>query len=67
MLEIGAAQVPQALSAARRLPVIDWHRSVKDFFRTKDMGGEWDTRFIHADEAETSVGLLFFPEMVDMS
>ena len=31
------------------------------------MGGEWDTQFIHADEAETSVGLLFFPEMVDMS
>ena len=47
--------------------VIDWHRSVKDFFRTKDMGGEWDTQFIHADEAETSVGLLFFPEMVDMA
>ncbi len=46
--------------------VIDWHRSVKDFFRTKDMGGEWDTQFIHADEAETSIGLLFFPEMVDM-
>ena len=46
--------------------VIDWHRSVKDFFRTTDQGGWWDTPFIHADEAETSVGLLLFPEMVDM-
>jgi len=46
--------------------VIDWHRSVKDFFRTKEQGGDWDTPFIHADEAETSLGLLLFPEMVDM-
>jgi creatinine amidohydrolase/Fe(II)-dependent formamide hydrolase-like protein len=47
--------------------VIDWHRSVKDFFRTTEQGGDYDTPFIHADEAETSVGLLLFPEMVDMS
>jgi len=46
--------------------VIDWHRSVREFFRTKAMGGEYDTPFTHADEAETSVGLLLFPEMVDM-
>ena len=47
--------------------VIDWHRSVKDFFRTTEQGGWWDTPFIHADEAETSLGLLLFPEMVDMA
>jgi len=46
--------------------VIDWHVSVKDFFRTTEQGGWWDTPFIHADEAETSLGLLLFPEMVDM-
>ena len=46
--------------------VIDWHVAVKDFFRTTDQGGGWDTPFIHADEAETSLGLLLFPEMVDM-
>ncbi|MHB1347545.1 MAG: 3-dehydro-scyllo-inosose hydrolase [Candidatus Humimicrobiaceae bacterium] len=47
--------------------VIDWHRSVREFFRTKDRGGEFDTTFTHADEAETSVGLLLFPDLVDMN
>jgi len=46
--------------------VIDWHRAVREFFRTKDRGGKWDTNFVHADESETSLGLLLFPEMVDM-
>lgn len=47
--------------------VIDWHRAVREFFRTKDQGGEYDTPFVHADEAETSLGLFLFPEMVDMA
>jgi creatinine amidohydrolase len=46
--------------------VIDWHRATREFWRTKEFGGNFDTPFIHADEAETSVGLLMFPEMVDM-
>lgn len=46
--------------------VIDWHRAVREFFRTTERGGKWDTDFVHADEAETSLGLLLFPEMVDM-
>lgn len=46
--------------------VIDWHRAVREFFRTKERGGEWETDFVHADESETSLGLLLFPEMVDM-
>ena len=46
--------------------VIDWHRAVREFFRTKDRGGNLDSDFCHADEAETSLGLLLFPEMVDM-
>ncbi len=46
--------------------VIDWHRAVREFFRTKERGGNWDTNFVHADESETSLGLLLFPEMVDM-
>ena len=33
--------------------VIDWHRAVREFFRTKEQGGEYDTNFVHADEAET--------------
>lgn len=47
--------------------VIDWHRAVREFFRTKDRGGPFDSNFCHADEAETSLGLLLFPEMVDMA
>jgi len=47
--------------------VIDWHRAVREFFRTKDRGGVFDSNFCHADEAETSLGLLLFPEgMVNM-
>jgi creatinine amidohydrolase/Fe(II)-dependent formamide hydrolase-like protein len=47
--------------------VIDWHRAVRQFFRTTDKGGKWDTNFVHADESETSLGLLLHPEMVDMA
>jgi len=47
--------------------VIDWHRAVREFFRTKDRGGKLDTNFVHADESETSIGLLLHPEMVDMT
>ena len=45
---------------------IDWHRAVREFFRTKDRGGDWDDNFVHADEAETSVMLLLAPEYVEM-
>ena len=46
--------------------VMDWHRAVREFFRTEEKGGKWDTNFVHADESETSLGLLLHPEMVDM-
>ena len=46
--------------------VVDWHRAVREAFFTKDRGGDYDTNFVHADEAETSLGLYLFPEMVDM-
>ncbi len=46
--------------------VLDWHRAVREMFRTKERGGDWDTNFVHADESETSLGLFLFPEMVDM-
>jgi creatinine amidohydrolase/Fe(II)-dependent formamide hydrolase-like protein len=47
--------------------VMDWHRAVREFFRTKERGGEYDTPFIHADESETSLSLFLYPEMVDMT
>jgi creatinine amidohydrolase len=47
--------------------VLDWHRGVREFFRTSDRGGVWETNFVHADESETALGLLLFPDMVDMN
>jgi creatinine amidohydrolase len=47
--------------------VLDWHRAVREFFRTTDKGGKLDTNFVHADESETSLSLLLHPDMVDMS
>ena len=34
----------------RRVAVIDWHRAVREFFRTEPKGGRMDTNFVHADE-----------------
>ena len=46
--------------------VIDWHRAIREFFIPIDREDSLTTNFIHADEAEASVGLLLFPEMLDM-
>ena len=45
---------------------LEWHRAVREFFEIEEYGGKFETRFVHADEAETSLGLLLFPEMVNM-
>jgi creatinine amidohydrolase/Fe(II)-dependent formamide hydrolase-like protein len=46
---------------------LEWHRAVREFFETTQYGGKLEDRFIHADEAETSLGLELFPEMVEMT
>ncbi len=46
--------------------VLDWHRAVREFFREQKYGGEYGTTFVHACEAETSLALYLFPEMVNM-
>jgi creatinine amidohydrolase len=46
---------------------MDWHRAVRELFATTEQGGEYDTPFTHADEAETAMGLLLFPEMMEFS
>ena len=47
--------------------MLDWHRAVREFFFPTDKKDSLETHFIHADESETAVGLLMFPEgMVDM-
>src|SRR4030042_1155255 len=45
---------------------LEWHRAVREFFETEEHEGKLTTRFVHADEAETSLGLLLFPDMVKM-
>ena len=47
--------------------VLDWHRGVREFFMPVERDDSLETNFIHADESETSVAQLMFPEMVDMS
>jgi len=47
--------------------VIDWHRAIREFFIPIDREDSMETTFIHADECETSMGLLLFKEMIDMS
>jgi len=46
--------------------VLDWHRAVREFFIPIDREDSLTTNFIHADEAETAVGLLMFNKMIDM-
>jgi len=46
--------------------VTDWHRAVREFFTPIDREDSLTTDFVHADEAEASVSLLLFPEMLDM-
>lgn len=46
--------------------VIDWHRAVREFFICTDREDSMETNFIHAAEAETSLGLLLFGDMINM-
>lgn len=41
--------------------VLDWHREVREFFFPVERPDSLEPHFVHADEAETSVGLLLFP------
>lgn len=67
MLEAAMQQFCKRYQLPGIFRVIDWHRATREMWRTREFGGEWETPFIHADEAETSLGLLLFPEMVDMA
>ena len=67
MLEAAVQQFTKRFQLPGIFRVIDWHRAVREFFRTKERGGKFDTTFVHADESETSIGLLLFPDMVDMA
>lgn len=66
LLEAAIQELQKTWNLPGIFRVIDWHRAVREFFRTKARGGDWDMDFVHADEAETSVMLLLAPEYVDM-
>ncbi len=67
MLESAIQQFQKRYQLPGIFRVIDWHRAVREFFRTVPKGGRMDTNFVHADECETSLGLLLHPDMVDMA
>jgi creatinine amidohydrolase/Fe(II)-dependent formamide hydrolase-like protein len=66
MLESAIQQFQKRYQLPGIFRVLDWHRAVREFFRITAKGGKLDTNFVHADESETSLGLLLHPEMVDM-
>jgi creatinine amidohydrolase len=67
LLEAAIQELQKTWNLPGIFRVIDWHRAVREFFRTKERGGDWEDNFVHADEAETSVMLLLEPEFVEMS
>jgi creatinine amidohydrolase/Fe(II)-dependent formamide hydrolase-like protein len=66
MLEASIQQFQKRYHLPGIFRVLDWHRGVREMFREKKFGGEYDSTFVHAAEAETSLALYLFPEMVDM-
>lgn len=67
LLEAAIQEMQKTWNLPGIFRVIDWHRAVREFFRTKDRGGDWEDDFVHADEAETSVMLLLEEKFVDMN
>lgn len=66
LLEAAIQELQKTWNLPGIFRVVDWHRAVREFFRTKDRGGAWEDNFFHADEAETSVLLLLGKEYVAM-
>ena len=66
MLESAIQQLQKRYHLPGIFRVMDWHRAVREMFRTKERGGDWDTNFVHADESETSLSLYLHPDMTNM-
>lgn len=67
MLESALQEFMKRFQLPGVFQVLDWHRAVREFFVPVDREDSLETTFIHADESETAVALLMFPEMVEMS
>jgi creatinine amidohydrolase len=66
MLESTVQQFQKRYQLPGIFRVMDWHRAVRESFYTKDRGGDYGSNFVHAEEAETSLALYLFPEIVEM-
>ena len=67
MLEAAVQEFMKRFHLPGIFRVLDWHRAVREFFYPVDRADSLETHFVHADEAETSVAQLLFPEMIEMS
>jgi len=68
VLETALQQLMKRYQLPGIFQVLDWHRAVREFFGPTGKTDSMETHFVHADEAETSIALLMFPEgAVDMS
>lgn len=67
MLESAVQEFMKRFQLPGIFQVLDWHRGVREFFVPRNSPDSLETNFIHADESETSVAQLLFPEMIDMS
>ncbi len=67
MLESAIQEFMKRFQLPGIFQVLDWHRAVREFFMPVERDDSLETNFVHADESETSVAQLMFPEMVDMS
>ena len=67
LLEAAIHQFTKQYQLPGYFRVLDWHRAVREFFVPKRLGGkDFESNFVHADEAETAFSLLCAPETVDM-
>jgi len=67
MLESAIQEFMKRFQLPGIFQVLDWHRAVREFFIPTDKPDSMETNFVHADESETSVAQLLFPDMIDMS
>ena len=66
MLESAVQEFMKRFQLPGIFQVLEWHRAVREFFFPVDLDDSLETHFIHADESETSVAQLLFPDMIDM-
>lgn len=66
MMETAIQEFQKRFQLPGIFQTIEWHRAVREFFIPVDRPDSLETTFVHADESETSVGLLMFNDMIDM-